>query len=38
MTITLKAVVNCESFGLEESFRGTFFRHVFSKAYQYGIA
>jgi len=33
----LKFVVNCESFGLEESFHGTCFGHVFSKACQYGI-
>jgi hypothetical protein len=33
MTIALKVVVNCESFGLEESFQGTCFGHVFSKAY-----
>ncbi len=33
----LKSVVNCESFGLEESFQGICFGHVFSKACQYGI-
>jgi hypothetical protein len=36
MTIALKVVINCESFGLEESFNGTCFGHVFSKACQYG--
>jgi hypothetical protein len=36
MTITLKIVVNYESFGLEESFQGTCFGHDFSKACQYG--
>jgi len=36
MTIALKVIVNCES-SLEESFLGTCFRHVFSKACQYGI-
>jgi hypothetical protein len=34
----LKYVVNFESLGLEESFQGTCFGHVFSKACQYGIA
>ncbi len=38
MTITLKVVVNFEYFGLKESFQGTWFEHVFSKACQYGIA
>jgi hypothetical protein len=33
----LKSIVNCESFGLEESFQGICFGHVFSKACQYGI-
>jgi hypothetical protein len=32
MTTALKVVVNCESFGLEESFQGTCFGHAFSKA------
>jgi hypothetical protein len=36
MTIVLYVVVICESFGLEESFQGTCFGHVFSKACQYG--
>ncbi len=36
MTTTLKPIVNCESFGLEESFKGIYFGHVFSKACQYG--
>jgi hypothetical protein len=31
----LKSIINCESFGLEESFQGTCFGHVFSKACQY---
>jgi hypothetical protein len=30
-----KFVVKCETLGLEESFQGTCFGHVFSKAYQY---
>jgi hypothetical protein len=38
MIITLKLVVSCEYFNLEENFQGTFFRHVFSKAYEYGSA
>jgi hypothetical protein len=38
MTIALKTIVNYESFGLEESFKGTCFGHVFSKACQYGTA
>jgi hypothetical protein len=37
MTTALKAIVNCESLSLEESFKGTCFGHVFSKARQYGI-
>ncbi len=32
MTTVLKVVVNCESFGLEENFQGTYFGHAFSKA------
>jgi len=32
VTIALKDVVNYESFGLEKSFHGTCFGHVFSKA------
>jgi hypothetical protein len=27
--------MKCEALGLEESFQGTCFGHVFSKAYQY---
>jgi hypothetical protein len=33
MIIALKAIVNYEYIGLEESFQGTCFGHVFSKAY-----
>jgi len=36
MSIALKVVVNCESFGLKKNFQGTCFGHVFSKACQYG--
>ncbi len=36
MIIALKSIVSCEFFGLEESFQGTCFGHVFSKACQYG--
>jgi len=36
VTIALKVVINCESFGLKESFNGTCFGHVFSNACQYG--
>jgi hypothetical protein len=32
----LKSIINYESFGLEESFKGIYFGHVFSKACQYG--
>ncbi len=35
MTTTLKVVVKCEPFGLEESFQDTCFGHAFSKACQY---
>jgi hypothetical protein len=38
MTSVLKYVVNCESFGIKESFQGTCFGHAFSKACQYGAA
>jgi hypothetical protein len=31
----LKSVVKCETLGLEKSFQGTYFGHVFSKACQY---
>jgi hypothetical protein len=37
MTIILKFVVKCEVFGLNESFQGVCFGHVFSKACQYVI-
>jgi hypothetical protein len=35
LTNTLKSVVKCETLGLEESFQGTCFGHVFSKVCQY---
>jgi hypothetical protein len=35
MTSAFKFVMKCEALGLEESFQGTCFGHVFSKAYQY---
>jgi hypothetical protein len=35
MIIALKFVVNYKSLGLKESFQGTYFGHVLSKAYQY---
>ncbi len=35
MTSVFKFVMKCEALGLEESFQGTCFGHVFSKAYQY---
>jgi hypothetical protein len=31
MTIILKSIVSCESLGLEESFQGFYFGHVFKK-------
>jgi hypothetical protein len=37
MITSLKAIVNYEFLGLEESFQGTCIGHVFSKACQYGI-
>jgi hypothetical protein len=37
ITTILKVVQNCKSLGLKESFQGTCFGHVFSKACQYGI-
>ncbi len=37
LTNVLKSVVKCETLGLEESFQGTYFGHVFSKACQYAI-
>jgi hypothetical protein len=36
MIIILKVIVNYESPNLEESFQGTCFWHVFSKACKYG--
>jgi len=38
MITTQKSMVNCEVFGMEESFQGTCFGHAFSKACQYGTA
>jgi hypothetical protein len=38
MITILKFVVDCEVFGVEESFQGTCFGHAFSKACQYGTA
>ncbi len=35
LTNALKSFVKCEILGLEESFQGTYFGHVFSKACQY---
>jgi hypothetical protein len=35
LTNVLNFVVKCENFGLEESFQGTCFGHIFSKACQY---
>jgi hypothetical protein len=35
MIVALKVVVNCGNLSLEESYQGTCFGHVFSKAYQY---
>jgi hypothetical protein len=37
MTTALKAIINSEPLGLEESFQGTCFGHAFSKVCQYGI-
>ncbi len=34
-TFALKEVVCCDILGLEESYQGTCFRHVFSKACKY---
>jgi hypothetical protein len=31
----LKSIIQCETLGLEESFQGTCFDHVFSKVCQY---
>jgi hypothetical protein len=33
-----KSIFNCNILKLEESFNGNYFKHVFSKACQYGIA
>jgi hypothetical protein len=35
LTNVLKFVIKCETLGLKESFQGTYFGHVFSKACQY---
>ncbi len=35
MTITMKFVIKREVFGFNESFQGSYFSHVFSKACQY---
>jgi hypothetical protein len=35
VTIGLKSIVRCELIGLDESFKGICFDHVFSKAFQY---
>jgi hypothetical protein len=37
MTMALKIIVNCDILGLEDSFNGTCFGHVFSKTCQYAI-
>jgi hypothetical protein len=37
MAIALKYVVKCEVLGLDESFQGFCFGHVFSKACQYYV-
>jgi len=38
MITTLKInCVNCETFSVEVSFQGTFFKHAFFKAYKYKI-
>jgi hypothetical protein len=37
MTMAFKIVINCDILGLEESFNGTCFGHVFSKTCQYAI-
>jgi hypothetical protein len=33
MTTILKSIVSCESLGLEKSFQGSYFGHVFLKAF-----
>jgi hypothetical protein len=35
LTNVLKSIVKCATLGLEESFQGTYFGHVFSKTCQY---
>jgi hypothetical protein len=35
MIIVLKSIVSCECLGLWESCQGSYFDHVFFKAYQY---
>ncbi len=35
MTFALKSIISCETLSLQESFNGTCFGHVFSKACQY---
>jgi hypothetical protein len=37
ITIGLKSIVRRELIGLDESFKGIYFGHVFSKAFQYVI-
>ncbi len=37
MTFALKSIISCETLSLQESFNGTCFGHVFSKACQYAI-
>jgi len=37
MTLALRSIVSCHILRLEESFNGSCFKHVFSKACQYGI-
>jgi hypothetical protein len=36
MTIILKSMVDCEVLGMEESFQGSCFGHLFYKTCQYG--
>ncbi len=35
ITNVFKFVIKCEALGLKKTFQETWFRHVFSKAYQY---
>jgi uncharacterized protein with NAD-binding domain and iron-sulfur cluster len=37
ITATIKSMMNCEVFYMEESFQNTCFGHAFFKACQYGI-